>query len=213
MQLKPLTIIEFGVGYSTLIMAHALAKLHYKWSNIATPEVRNHHMFEIHCVDASKKWINYWRDHIPEDLKSYIHLHYSPCVMGSYQDQIVHYYTDMPNLVADCFHIDAPGNAQIRGGVHGVTFDPVERTPVGADIVQLEPTLLPGTSIIVNGYTNMSRFLQRKLTRDFTYFEHIYEDYSLLRLVEEPLSPNNPREYASELSSFDLGLTWAVNGY
>ena len=54
---KPFTVLEFGVGYSTIIIAKALYDNKKEFNINYTDKIRNSKMFKVFSVDASKKWI------------------------------------------------------------------------------------------------------------------------------------------------------------
>ena len=56
---KVFSILEFGLGFSTIIMADALLKNSKDWSaSGARPKIRNSTPFQLHAVDASKMWMD-----------------------------------------------------------------------------------------------------------------------------------------------------------
>ncbi len=55
---KSFTVLEFGLGYSTLVIADALEKNQKDWESLRSrPEIRNRFLFQLFSVDASKEWI------------------------------------------------------------------------------------------------------------------------------------------------------------
>jgi len=62
---------------------------------------------------------------------------------------------------------------------------------MGADLVVMEPTLLPGTIILVDGRTNNARFLQRNFQRNWKMEWNPQEDYTVFELDEPRLGKYN----------------------
>ena len=62
---------------------------------------------------------------------------------------------------------------------------------MAADLLLMEPTLLPGTVILVDGRTNNARFLQQNFQRSFAQEWSVTEDYTLFTLDEPRLGPKN----------------------
>ena len=66
---KVTTILEFGVGYSTVVLAHALAENKQTHGAYVSENLRRHNGFEIHSVDGDEYFIGIARDRLPEDLR------------------------------------------------------------------------------------------------------------------------------------------------
>ena len=72
------TVLEFGVGFSTLIIADALKKNKNDWGALQSkPRVRNRYMFKCFSVDSSKKWINKTSARLPNELSSIVEFSFS----------------------------------------------------------------------------------------------------------------------------------------
>ena len=69
---KVLTVLELGTGYSTLILADAMAKNQEKWQGYARKELRKCNLFEVHVVDAMRKYIKIAKKRIPQSLRRYV---------------------------------------------------------------------------------------------------------------------------------------------
>lgn len=189
---KSFTVLEFGVGYSTVVMADALQKNEQEWSQLDDPpEIRNRYIFEIFCVDASEKWLDHWRESISDELADRIHFNYSPVEVETFDGRICHRYTDLPDIVPDFVYLDAPHPKQVQGSVNGLSFECDERTVMSADLLHMEPTLLPGTFILVDGRTNNARFLERHFQREFEVNEDKEADVTTFELVEDRLGKYN----------------------
>jgi hypothetical protein len=187
-----MTILEFGVGYSTIVLADALSKNQTAWQDINNkPDIRNRHKFELHVTDASEKWISYWKEQFPDDLCEYVYFHKSDVKLTTHLGKMCHKYKSLPDVIPDFIYIDAPDPTQVKGTHRGMSFQCAERTVMSADLLDMEPTLLPGTCVLIDGRTNNARFLKRNLQRDFEYEERVQEDVSIFRLNERPLGEYN----------------------
>ncbi|MDB9872769.1 hypothetical protein OAD02_05645, partial [Alphaproteobacteria bacterium] len=58
---------------------------------------------------------------------------------------------------------------------------------ITCDLLILEPVLLPGTVVIVDGMTNNARFNRRNLKRNWVCHENLQEDFTVMVLDEHPL--------------------------
>ena len=189
---KSFTVLEFGLGYSTLVMADALAKNERDYQAIEDkPELRNNHLFEIHSVDASAEWIESLSEKIPDHLKSRISITCSDVEIGTFQGQICHYYKKVPNVIPDFIYLDGPAPKDVKGDINGMNFQIDERTVMSGDLLLMEPTFLPGTFIHVDGRTNNCRFLQNNFRRNYLINWNKEGDCTTFELDEERLGKYN----------------------
>ena len=189
---KPFTILEFGLGYSTIIMADALNKNQKEWNALyKKPEIRNRFMFQLFSVDASNNWIETTRGMFPEHLLSRVHFLYSDVEIGTFNGQLCHYYKNIPDIIPDFIYLDGPSAKDVNGKINGLSFSCEERTVMSGDLLLMESTFLPGTFIIVDGRTNNARFLERNLTRNYEVMWDRESDITTFELVEERLGKYN----------------------
>lgn len=165
---KPAIILEFGVGYSTIVMADALHK---------------NGRGKIFSVDASEKWVIHFKDNLPAHLADHAEFLYSEVKTGTFAGQLCHYYTKLPDVVPDFIYLDGPNPRDVQGQINGLTFQGSGRTPVAADCLLMEPTLLPGTYILVDGRTNNVRFLARNFKRDYAIRRSRKDDVTTFELL------------------------------
>jgi hypothetical protein len=191
-QRKSMTVLEFGVGYSTLVIADALEKNKADWSRLKPkPEIRNRYLFKLFSVDASKKWLEYTRKQLPKKLSRLVSFHYSSVSIGTYQDQLCHYYDNLPDVIPDFIYLDAPDPKDVKGKIKGLSFKCDERTVMAGDLLLMESTFLPGTMILIDGRTNNARFLKNNFKRKYKYSWDKIGDVSTFELVEERLGKYN----------------------
>ena len=186
---RSLTVMEFGCGYSTFVIAQALKENRAWFLNLKEkPEVRNKNMFQCFSVDTNPHWIQECASKIKDENVSFS---CSMCNAVILDNQVCHLYQDIPNIVPDFIYLDGPDPKQVVGYINGISFDCHERTPMSADILLMEPTLIPGTHILVDGRANNVRFLQNNFKRDWevnTYEEH---DQTVFYLDEPRLGKVN----------------------
>lgn len=186
------TVLEFGVGFSTSIIADALMKNKADWQRLEpTPKIRNRFQFQCFSVDTSREWIAKANARIPFELKSYVNFHYSEVSIGTHQGQLCHCYDELPDIIPDFIYIDGPDPQAVKGSVHGMTFQCQERTVMSADLLLMEPILLPGTFVLIDGRTNNARFLQNNLKRKYKYNWDKKGDVTTIELIEDRLGKYN----------------------
>jgi Methyltransferase domain len=185
------TVLEFGVGYSTLVIADALQKNEADWESLPNkPAIRNRFPFQVFSVDASEHWVASAKARIPKSLEPRIHLHHSSVRIGTFQERMCHFYDNLPDVVADLIYLDGPA-PNVQGSINGMSFQCDERTVMSGDLLLMEPILLPGTLILVDGRTNNARFLQRNFQRNWKMTYDREGDVTTFELVEDRLGPYN----------------------
>jgi hypothetical protein len=182
------TVLEFGVGFSTIVLADALAKNEAVFNALPErPKLRNSKLFQLFSVDASRHWIAETRRRIPKPLSKRVTISYSPVGIGTHNGQLCHFYKKLPNVVADFIYLDGPSPKDVKGSVNGLDFSIDERTVMSGDLLLLESTMLPGTFIVVDGRVNNARFLQRNFIRNFIHGYSREDDITTFELDEPPL--------------------------
>lgn len=189
---KPFTVLEFGVGYSTLVIAQAIYENRkYLKNNPKIMKMRNTKMFKLYCVDTSKKWINNTKKKLPPHLKDIVNFSVSPVETILYNNEVCHKYKYIPDINPDFIYLDGPHPTDPIGKINNISFQCIERTPISADICFLESTLIPGSSILVDGRTNNVRFLKRNLKRKYNFKWDRVGDTTLITLKEKFLGKLN----------------------
>ena len=192
---KPFTVLEFGVGYSSIVIAQALYENKKIFSKNNEILIRNSKMFKLFCVDKSQKWIDETQKNIPEHLKEFIEIIQSDVEIRDIDNQICHVYKKIPDINPEFIYLDGPHPLDPVGNVNNISFQCLERTPISADILLLESTLLPGTRILVDGRTNNVRFLKNNLKRKFKFKWDRFGDVTHIILAEKKLGKLNKLGY------------------
>jgi len=188
---KVTTILEFGLGKSTVVFDDALKKNKTEFENYVANNLRRANGFECHSIDNYESWIAEVRDKFPTDR---VKFHYSTLSMGSFNDRICTYYDQLPNVCPDLIYLDGPDQFSPSGDIHGVTTNHPDRMPMSADILAIEHFLLPGTLIVTDGRTANARFLKTNLQRDWIYHHDRDSDQHYFELSETPLGIYNQRQ-------------------
>ncbi len=194
-QRKVFNVLEFGLGFSTMVIADALKKNKDEYyANAERPEIRITKPFTVFCVDASQYWIDTFKKTYAGTFPYFdmVELSYSECEIGEHCGQICHFYKNIPNVITDFIYLDGPHGNDVKGAIRNLSFDDCpERTVMGGDLLNMEPMFLPGTMILVDGRVNNVRFLKNNLRRSYNFEYHADEDISAFELSEPPLGKIN----------------------
>jgi len=192
---KPFKVLEFGSGFSTLIIAYALKKNwneYLKGLSDNEKPVRNYEKPHLVALESSEKWQkNTLKKLSTVNLSDYASINFSDVEIAEYKGQICHYYKNLPDIVPDFVYLDGPDPATVQGDINGLSFNNPLRTVMSADILKYESTLLPGFFMIVDGRTNNCRFLERNFQRKYKYNYYKYADVSTFELNEDRLGRKN----------------------
>jgi hypothetical protein len=173
------------------VIAAKLAELRRRWEQLPErPAVRNRHLFRLFSVDTSADWLASLQERFDADCFENVTFHQSRCEVALWNGRLCHLYASLPDVVPEFVYLDGPDPADVEGDFHGLTFsDCPERTVMAADLLVMEPTLLPGCTVLVDGRTNNARFLERNLRRPWAVEHDAAGDVTLLRLDEPSLGP------------------------
>ena len=188
---KVTTILEFGIGKSTIVFDHALKINKKNYSDYVSANLRRTNKFECFSVDNNKKWIDICRKTAETKLINY---HYSNCQVSTFQGRICTYYDSLPNICPDFIYLDGPDQFSPQGNVRGIDTNHPDRLPMSADILSIEHFLLPGTLIVIDGRSANARFLKSNLQRDWSYSYSEEFDQHYFELTERPLGIYNKRQ-------------------
>ena len=188
---KVTTILEFGVGKSTVVFNHALDANRKRYGKFVSDNLRRSNPFECHTVDTGAEWLDEVRTKFDTpNVKYYL----AQCEVATFGDRICTFYDPLPNVCPDLIYLDAPDQYSPRGDVRGMSTSHKDRFPMAGDILAFEHFLLPGTLIVVDGRTANARFLRLNLQRDWTYSHSVEFDQHYFELTEEPLGVYNRRQ-------------------
>ena len=198
---KVSTILEIGVGKSTIVLDHALEKNKLKYGDFVNKNLRRSNPFECHSVENNEEWIEFTKSTNPS-IKN-VTFHYCQCNVTTFNGRICTLYDNFPNICPDLIYLDAPDQFSPIGNVRGISTNHPDRLPMSADILALEHFLLPGTLIVIDGRTANARFLEKNLQRNWTYHHSEKYDQHFFELKEASLGLYNRRQI-----EFCLGSDW-----
>lgn len=188
---KVTTILEFGVGKSSVVFDNALKLNKSKYLNFVLNNLRRSNAFQCFSIDNNLNWLLACKKKYRTKLINY---HYSKCVHSTFNGRICTLYNSLPNISPDFIYLDAPDQFSPTGSIRGVSTRNADRLPMAADILSIEHFLLPGTLIVVDGRTANARFLKTNLQRNWTYYHSKKNDQHYFELTEMPLGVYNKKQ-------------------
>jgi hypothetical protein len=191
-QRRPFTTLEFGTGFSTLVIAHALKQNKQAYEgNSNKPLLKNPPPFLHYSVDANEFWLNNTQKMLPSELKEFVVFCHSSCEVVLFNGQLSHQYTKLPDIDPQFIYLDGPDPNDVKGNVNGLTFSNSTRTVMSSDLLMMESIFAPGLFILVDGRTNNARFLQRSFQRNYDMVHYPETDVTTFELKEPYLGKRN----------------------
>ena len=176
---KRTTVLEFGTGWSTLVMALAIKKNKKKYLH-KIKGLRRTNPFEIHVVDCNKYYKSISQKRIKNFFRdsSFIKFNYSKCQIATFNNQICNEYSKIPLVNPDFIYIDGPDQKDIQGNLNGINLKHNDFMPMNSDILKIEPFLIPGTIIITDGRGANANFLKNNFKRNWIYqYDKLFDQH------------------------------------
>lgn len=189
---KAFSAVELGVGFSTLVVADALKKNESCWQELTErPAIREADPFKLYSVDGSAQWIEATKGILPAHLEKHVSFQVSGVTAGTFSGRVCHYYDQYPNIVPDFLYIDGPDPTSVQGEINGQSWSNPSRLVMSADFLAIEPHLLPGALVVIDGRTANARFIAANLYRNWSIYRNPNTDVTVMELQEMPLGVLN----------------------
>lgn len=182
-------ILEFGSGWSTLVMALALHENLEFFGAEHIERVRHPNAFQLLTVDASEHWQSIALRRLPTWLKSTVRGVVSSVSLTEAYGCYVHCYDFLPEFTPDLVYLDGPDPEQVVGSVRGFEYRELHTLPMAADLLRLEAHFWPETMLITDGRTANARFLASRLYRTWQAIHDPFGDRTTFRLEETAFGP------------------------
>lgn len=188
---KATTVLEFGVGKSTLVFDHALEENRQNYQDFVGTELRRSNPFECHSVDNNLNWIEISRESYKTERVTYVN---AECSVSSFNGRICTFFDPLPNICPDFIYLDGPDQFSPKNSLRGISTNHPDRLPMVGDLLAIEHFLLPGTLIVVDGRSANARFMKSNFQRDWSHHYVREYDQHFFELLEEPLGVFNRRQ-------------------
>ena len=184
---KPRSVLEFGSGQSSFVIAASMARLAFD-----NPESN----FDFHTVEASKKYADQAQS-LVETVTAPSNFEFSVCessvILQEVTGRFATLYEFIPNVRPDFVYLDGPSPADCSGSIRGFSANDQLRMPMAADLIFLEYFFEPGAVILVDGRTANARFLRDAFLQDWWHHHDTLGDVHYFELAEAPLGQRNSR--------------------
>jgi len=197
---KRLTVLEFGTGWSSLVIQHALninKKKHFK----DTSKIRKINKFELFVIDNDKHFLKISKKRnekiFGKNKNKNNNFHFSECSMTIFNKKFASQYKSLPACNPDFIYLDGPSPFTVKKKIDGFSTNHPDMMPMSCDILKFEHFLCPGTIILIDGRTANARFLQKNFQRNWAYLYDEKSDQNIFYLNEKPLG-----KYNKELLNF-----------
>lgn len=191
---KSTQVLEFGSGYSTLVIAHALSilrKEHLEW---ALRNTRLENPFKIYSVDESPEFANITRSRLAK-YEECTDVSVREVYLTEYDGRFATLYKDLPNVTPDFIYLDGPSQYATTEAIAGFSIDQKARMPMAADILRFEYFLEPGSVILVDGRSANASFLKNNFQRNWLYRHDAEGDYHIFELHDPFLGELNENKF------------------
>lgn len=185
---KRFNILEFGTGFSTLILSHALKLNKSLYKNINFNKFGIDNPFNLFVVDDQKKYLKISRNRFDNYKNSkYVKpkFLFTTCKLKLINNQICNEYAILPNFIPDFIYIDGPDTNMITNSINGLNISKNKNLmPMSSDVLKIENYLSPGTIIAIDGRYHNAIFLKNNLKRKWKYKYNQYSDQHFFYLNE-----------------------------
>jgi hypothetical protein len=194
LQRRAITVLEFGSGFSTAILADAMARLAPVFGDWASSNTRCDRPFHVFAVEEEQRFVEITRRRLRGVLAAHATVSRSSLDIITHDSRIATVFSRLPNVAPDLIYLDGPSQYGTTAELNGFSFNSQARMPMSADILRFEFFLEPGTLVIIDGRTQNARFLRSYLRRNWAYRHDRSLDVHFLELQEEPIGPLNQRK-------------------
>lgn len=183
---KIITVLELGSGQSTIVIGEALKKNKKEFKDDISL-IRRQNPFHLYSLESEKKYAREVKKNCnKKNLKEFISILEIGAEQTSFRGMICGKYKRIPSVCPDLIYIDGPmPMSYINSKKEFIDMHHPDITNITCDLLIIEPLLLPGTIVIIDGMTNNARFNRRNLQRNWISIEDLKNDYTIM-ILDEP---------------------------
>lgn len=190
---KRTTVLEFGSGWSSLVIAHALKFLKKKYST-KIKKIRRSNPFELFILENERKYLSITKKRLKNFKGVKINYFLSEVVMTNYNGKIATKYSNLPMCNPDFIYLDGPDQFRVKKSKNSFSTSHPDLMPMASDILKIEYFLIPGTIILVDGRGANVNFLKNNFQRKWKYVRLDKTDQHMFVLIDKPLGNINKNQ-------------------
>jgi hypothetical protein len=192
---KIITVLEFGSGKSTKIIAEALRRNKEDYHDQISL-VRRKNSFHIYSLESEKKYANEVINSCKKaGLEKYVTVKLVEAEQANFNNMMCGKYKKIPAVCPDLIYIDGPMPMSYKNSKKQyMSMNDSDITNITCDLLIIEPVLLPGTIVIIDGMTNNARFNKRNLQRNWLSHEDLNNDLTIMILDEPTLGVHHKNQ-------------------
>ncbi len=180
---KRVTCLEFGTGWSSLVISNALIKNKQNYFR-QIKKLRFSNPFELHVVDSQKKFIKISKNRIKNNIIR-VKFYNSKNVACIWNGIICNEYKKLPNINPDFIYLDGPDHKDIKGSINNISPSQNDFMPLNCDLLKIEYYLTPGTIILIDGRSANANFLKMNFKRNWTHSQDTERDHHIFYLNDD----------------------------
>lgn len=188
------SVLEYGTGWSTLVMHLALMYNKRKIGNNLFPRCEK--PFHLISLDNEKKFLSISKKRVKKYSKNMnlVKFSFSKVQMTNHNGKYCTEYKNHPIINPDFIYIDGPDQWNIKKNSYGFSTGYEDFMPMMSDILKYEHFLTPGTIVVIDGRTANARFLKVNFQRNWKYSRNEKLDQNYFILDERPLGQLNKKQ-------------------
>lgn len=192
---KRITALEFGSGWSSIILSLALDDLKKKYKkNVKT--LRRNNPFELFVLENEKKYLEISKKKLKKfnsknKIKTKINFNLSKVKMTKFNGYICTEYEKLPMCNPDFIYLDGPNPFNTDGKVNNISTKHKDMMPMICDILKFEFFYTPGTIIVTDGRSANAIFLKLNFKRKWLHKHDIKHDQHIFYLDDPCLGRYN----------------------
>lgn len=191
---KPFNVLEFGSGYSSLVMSHAMYLLYKYFFDHVKNNFFINNPFKVYSLEESTFFQKVSSRRIKSPYKDRSKIIQSNVRLDIFNGKFSTFYENLPNILPDIIYVDGPSPFSCKDTMDGFSMFDKFRMPMSADILRFEFFLEPGCLVLFDGRSANVRFFRSQTKRSWKYLYDSAGDIHIFELNEKSLGNKNSRK-------------------
>jgi hypothetical protein len=192
---KRVSALEYGTGWSSLVILDALIKNFNKYKNNKFQRILK--PFNLHIIDDSELYLNNTKKNIAkflgEECLAFANFHHSEVQMCYFKNMYATEYKNHFLFNPDFIYIDGPHQFSTKGKICNFTVNHKELMPMMCDVLKFEHFICPGTICIIDGRSANASFMKLNFQRNWCHSYNKTNEQHFFYLNEKSLGHINDK--------------------